>query len=183
MEQEGFLLTSKTLNFFGIIIDIIALGWLARDWTYSRYDYNSWKREHRDFRAGVMNDLTKLWSKFHGPAEDPMPQWKELKVDDIEDLIGRFPESSDAESSKKRRIEAITKNFGVGPSDDELFEIRKHLLKLLPTLDGVAAFRDRRRQETFRLAFGLLLIGLLMQAIGSWPEPWSVHLFAGEDAS
>lgn len=181
MEHEGFLLTSKALNFAGIIVDIGALGLLARDWAYSRYDYNRWKKLHGEFRRGVIGKLTSLWSKFHGDAIEAMPEWSKLKQDEIDSLIGRFPEKTEDESSRTRRIDAITKSFGVGPSDDELFEIRNNLVKLSSALEGPAAFRDRRRLETFKLAFTLLFVGLIMQAVGSWPEPWEVRLFAGEE--
>lgn len=152
---------------------MIAVGWIALDWEYSRYDYNRWRSEHGKFRTKAIRDLKSSWTKFPDSEGKRESNWSTLSVDEAMDLRGRFPDTAESLPGNERRIAAINKEFGHGPTDDELKTIGKELDRLILAINGVAAYRDHVRSRTFTRAVTLLFLGLLLQAWGSWPSKWT----------
>ena len=172
--HEVTLLTGQAITTIGLLLDIGAIGWLALDWRYSRYDYKDWRKLHQSYEAELIKKLQSVWSNFGTMSPDRSPDWKDISQEELDALIHLFPKQGEAESSKERRLAAVTDRFGVGPNDDELYEIRNLMDSLSFALKGWRAYRDRVRGETIKWAFGILILGLLLQVIGSWPDQWWV---------
>jgi hypothetical protein len=142
--------TKEAIVFVGTALQTAAVVWIWRDWLMSQYQHADWKREHRQSETQTIKNLRERWGLF----------------------AKQFPTSRDDDVLKKRKIEAITQRYGVGPNDGQLVRMRKDLEYLTVIRRGVADYRTLIRRRTFHTALTLLLIGYLMQLWASWPEHW-----------
>ena len=170
--------SGEAFAFVGIAAQALAIVWIWRDWQMSQYQQADWRKKHRQSEGQTLKSLRILWSKFGGPATAGEIDWDNLGSDQLEDIGKEFPAHGNDDVLRKRKVDALTTRYGIGPSDDELKNIRKHLELLAIIRRGVADYRTFIRKQTFQTALQLMLLGFVLQLIGSWPSKWLVQIEA-----
>jgi hypothetical protein len=122
--------TKEAIVFVGTALQTAAVVWIWRDWLMSQYQHADWKREHRQSETQTIKNLRERWGLFGGrPSAEPI-DWDNIGVPELEDIAKQFPTSRDDDVLKKRKIEAITQRYGVGPNDGQLVRICVRILSI-----------------------------------------------------
>ena len=161
--------SSELLVFLGLLTQAAAVFWLWRDWQLSQYQHADWRRDHGRTETETLRVLNEKWLKFAG-GNSPAMDWDNISAAELEELGKIFPASDDTEPQKNRKVDLITRRFGVGPSDNDLTTIRAQLDHLALLQRGVADYRTFVRRKTFGTALKLILIGFGLQLVGSIPS-------------
>jgi hypothetical protein len=165
-------ITKEAVAFVGIVAQAIAIIWVCIDWKLSQYQHSDWRKAHRQSETKTICNIEGLWSRFGGPASSPKINWLLVDSAELEDLVKEFPERSDDDVLKSRKIEALTPRFGIGPSDDDLIRLRGQIAHLALLRRGVPEYRAFVRRRAFQKAVMVMMAGFLLQAFGSWPAKW-----------
>lgn len=168
--------TGEALVFLGVILQAAAVLWVWRDWRMSQYLHADWKKAHRQSESETLTKIARIWANFGGPASCSPIDWDKLGSSDLENMSKEFPASGDDETLKKRKIDALTPRYGIGPSDAELLSLRGQIEYLALLRRGVADYRTFTRRNAFETALMLMLAGFTFQLVGSWPSRWFISL-------
>ena len=167
--------SGEALVFIGLLVQAFAVYWLWQDWQFSQWQHTDWRKYHQQTETQTLATLATLWDKFEGAAAAGV-DWESQTAGELDNLVKLFPALGDGDELKKRKINAITQRYGVGPDDKELREIRGRIGHLAVIRRGVADYRTFTRKKTFGAAVKAILLGFLLQIIGSWPTSWTVSV-------
>jgi len=185
MSEPDFthLPSREAIVFIGIVLQVVAIAWIWRDWKMSQYQHGDWRKAHRQSESETLSSLSALWAKFGGPSTSETISLGSISSTELERISKCFPASADDDALKKRKIDLLTSLYGIGPSDTELEKIRMELDYLALLRRGVADYRTFIRKKTFRTALSLIFVGYVLQLVGSWPSQWIVTVEPTTEAS
>ncbi len=164
--------TGETLVFVGLLLQAAAVFWIWRDWQMSQYQHPDWRKAHRESESATIEAIVGFWSKFGGKKSEESIDWHTADSEFLENMSKEFPASGDGDELIRRKVDALTPRYGIGPSIDELQKVRRHIEHLALIRRGVPDYRTFIRKKTFGTALRLMLAGFVFQLIGSWPTQW-----------
>lgn len=167
--------TGETLVFVGLLLQAAAVFWIWRDWQMSQYQHPDWRKAHRESESATIEAIVGFWSKFGGKKSEESIDWHAADSEFLENMSKEFPASGDGDELIRRKVDALTPRYGIGPSIDELQKVRRHIEHLALIRRGVPDYRTFVRKKTFGTALRLMLAGFVFQLIGSWPTQWVAH--------
>lgn len=168
MDQQ----TRDVINFIGVALDLVAIVWIWKDWQFSLYQTEDWRRHQKKSEQDAISSLNSYWQKFSKNGKLAMPNWATMSSEELRDFANRFPRSGIDEELRARLVGAVTQEFGIGPSLAELEAIRNSIVRLAVAKESLRVYREHMRRETYSWALMLLVAGLVLQLVGSWPSHW-----------